>query len=66
MYPVVRVGGNEQILSAAFGDRFVEQITPGVIAVAVAPVFCLVLENMRGAIGSRRFAPKPAGSERHR
>jgi hypothetical protein len=50
--PVVRVGGDAQIFRAALGDGLLQQVAPGVVAVRVAPVFGLVLENFRGAICS--------------
>jgi hypothetical protein len=39
MNPVVCVSGDEQIFGAAFGDALLQQVTPRVIPVAVAPVF---------------------------
>jgi len=43
--PVVGIGGDAQILCAAFGDGLLQQVAPGVIAVRVTPVFGLVLKS---------------------
>jgi hypothetical protein len=48
----MRVGGNVQVFRAAFGDGLLQQIAPRVIAICVAPVFCLILENLGCAISS--------------
>jgi hypothetical protein len=41
----VCVGGDEQVFRAALGDALVEQVAPGVLAVAVAPVLALAAEH---------------------
>ena len=48
--PVMRVGGDTQMLSPALGLGFVGEAAPRVVAVAVAPVFVFVLEHLGGAV----------------
>lgn len=47
----MRVGGETQVLCSVLGDCFSQQVAPGVIGVAVAPVFGLVLQDFCVAIG---------------
>lgn len=53
MNPVMGVSGDTQIFCAALGDNFIEQIAPGIVGVAVTPVFRLVLEH-HGCANSAR------------
>ncbi len=45
------VGGETQVFRAAFSNCFSQQVAPGVVGVAVAPVFGLVLQHFGRAIG---------------
>jgi hypothetical protein len=40
---VIRQSGDAEILGGAFGDSLRQQVAPGIIAVAVAPIFSLVI-----------------------
>ena len=42
-----------EILCRALGDEFLRQVSPGIIAVIVAPVFCLAIHRHHGAVCSR-------------
>src|SRR5205807_5152150 len=51
--PVVRVGGNDQVFRAAFGDALAQQVAPGIIAVAVAPVLRFAVDRCGSAVSAR-------------
>jgi len=41
----VRVSGDAQIFRAAFGDALLQQVTPRVIPIGVAPVLALATDH---------------------
>ena len=52
MDPVVRVGGDTQVLRRTLGDALAQQVAPGIVTVAVAPVLGLAVDRCCGAVGS--------------
>src|SRR5262249_5657356 len=50
--PVPGVGGHTHVFGAAFCDRLLQPVAPGVVTIAVSPVFGLAVDSMLGAIGA--------------